>query len=290
MSSVCPPTRLGRLLLLCLLFLDKASLAFVVAPAGQYVTTRRVLPGTMDATATLLHHRQSTTTTALHGAANEKEKSNVMDKNRRILWTKKAIQVASVAVGLSALASLTRPAWAATKSRTDGYSAQKSEAEWKEQLSGMQYDILRKGGTERPGFSILETEKRVGTFHCAGCGTPLFASADKFNSGTGWPSFARGLAGVEVEKVNPMTANLLGAELRCATCGGHLGDVFQDGVLFVGTEAFQTGQRYCIDGAALIFYPDADQNPGDPPLRGDVPKPQKDVPSWLEPPKITPKQ
>ena len=211
----------------------------------------------------------------------------VEDNNRRILWTKKAVQAASVAVGVTALVSLTRPVWAATtKSRTDGYAVQKTEDEWKATLSPMQYFVLRQGGTEQPGFSILEKEKRPGTFRCAGCGTPLFSSVDKFNSGTGWPSFARGLPGVEVEQVNPIVANLSGAELRCGTCGGHLGDVFQDGMLFVGTEAFKTGQRFCIDGAALVFYPD-DGERGEP-LRGDVPKP-KETPSWLEPPKINPK-
>lgn len=211
---------------------------------------------------------------------------NVPDMNRRILWTKKATQVASVVVGVSAFVSLTRPVWGASgKSRTQGYQVQKTDQEWMGQLSPIQYNILRLGGTERPGFSILEKEKRSGTFQCAGCGTPLFKSKDKFNSGTGWPSFARGLPGVEVEQVNLIAANLSGAELRCATCGGHLGDVFQDGLLFVGTEAFKTGKRYCIDGAALVFYPDD----GGDPLVGDTPKPQE-LPSWLEPPGITPKE
>ena len=223
----------------------------------------------------------------LHLAAKEPpqdSRGSVSDKNRRTLWTKKAVQAASLAVGVSALVSLTRPVWAAEKSRTAGYAVQKTDEEWKQTLSPMQYFILRQGGTESPGFSILEKEKRSGTFSCAGCGTPLFVSADKFNSGTGWPSFARALPGVEVEQVNAITKNLGGAELRCATCGGHLGDVFQDGYLFVGTVAFTTGQRFCIDGAALIFNPDQ----GDP-LRGDTPKP-KEVPSWLEPPQIKPKE
>lgn len=91
----------------------------------------------------------------------------------------------------TALAVLTRPAWAAQKSRTAGYTVQKTEKEWKSILSPIQYNILRQGGTERPGFSILEKEKRPGVFRCAGCDTPLFATADKFNSKTGWPSFMR---------------------------------------------------------------------------------------------------
>lgn len=206
-------------------------------------------------------------------ASNDKDDATMkhgdfVDFQRRIVWKKAAVQVASAVVGVTALAALTRPAWATSKSRTAGYPVQKTESEWKAMLSPVQYNILRQGGTERSGFSILEKEKRPGTFKCAGCGTPLFVTADKFNSGTGWPSFARGLPGVEVERVDPLTANLSGAELRCKTCGGHLGDVFRDGFLFQGTEAAVTGQRFCIDGAALVFYPDDDDAQ---PLRGDVP-------------------
>lgn len=177
----------------------------------------------------------------------------------------------------------TTPAAIATnqKSRTDGYSVQKTEAEWESQLSEMQYYILRRGGTESPNYSILEGEDRPGIFSCAGCGTELFASKEKFHSGTGWPSFARALPGVEVEAVNPLAANLVGAELRCSRCGGHLGDVFNDGYLFVGTPAFTSGKRYCIDGAALIWKGEADAV-----VRGDTVKPQQ-TPSWFDPPKIT---
>lgn len=175
-----------------------------------------------------------------------------------------AVQTLSLLLGAAALSTLTRPAWAKTRSRTDGYSVQKSESEWKSQLSQMQYFVLREGGTERPNYSILESEDRNGVFKCAGCGSPLFRSSDKFHSGTGWPSFARGLDAVEVEDVDPFQAKFGGAELRCGTCGGHLGDVFQDGFLFVGTPAAETNRRYCIDGAALVFYPiDADRVRGD---------------------------
>lgn len=186
-------------------------------------------------------------------------------ENRRLVLWKTFRQVASVSL---LVASWTRPAWAETKSRTEGYDVQKSEDEWKQQLSPIQYQILRKGGTEKPGYSILNEEKREGTFECVACGTPLFSSKDKFNSGTGWPSFARPLEGVEIEEINPVSAALgTGAELRCKTCGGHLGDVFKDGKIFIGTEAFQTGERYCIDGVALRFLP----TDGSSPLLGDLP-------------------
>jgi peptide-methionine (R)-S-oxide reductase len=144
-------------------------------------------------------------------------------------------------------------AQAAGKSRIDGYAFQKSTEEWKSILTPRQFDILRNGGTENPYSSILEAEDRPGTFSCAGCGTALFDSKQKFHSGTGWPSFAKALDGVEVENVNALQANLVGAELRCTTCGGHLGDVFKDGFLFAGTPAFESGKRCCIDGAALVF-------------------------------------
>ena len=170
-----------------------------------------------------------------------------------------------------------------TKSRSDGYEIQRSEREEAYVLSGEQYYILRQGGTERPNSSILVKEKREGVFKCAGCGTPLFSSSEKFDSGTGWPSFAQGLKGVEIEDVSLAKAGLFGAELRCATCGGHLGDVFLDGKIFVNTPAFVSGKRFCIDGAALVFEPkDGSASvPGDKPL--SVPK---DIPDFLKPPPV----
>jgi peptide-methionine (R)-S-oxide reductase len=120
-------------------------------------------------------------------------------------------------------------------------------------LSGQQYFILRRGGTEVPNSSPLVKEKRTGTFCCAGCDAPLFESAQKFESGTGWPSFAEPLPAVETMSGNVLQQALLGTEVRCGICGGHLGDVFADGFLFPGTPAALTGKRYCIDGAALFF-------------------------------------
>ena len=159
----------------------------------------------------------------------------------------------------------------------------KTDSEWRKELSTSAYYILRRGGTERPNSSPLVNEKRAGSFVCRGCGSKLFESADKFNSGTGWPSFGDATANVEVEAV--AFEQFTGAELRCATCGGHLGDRFKDGALWPGTKAGETGLRYCIDGAALVFVP-AD---GSPPRRGDLDDvDNRELPSWLKPPPINP--
>jgi len=154
------------------------------------------------------------------------------------------------------------------KNRTDGYNVQHSANEWTTLLSGTQYNVLRKGGTERQRGSILEKEKRPGTYVCAGCNSPLFASTSKFESGTGWPSFESAIAAdaTEIEELD-WIHSLDGAEVRCRTCGGHLGDVFGDGRRY----GSKTGKRYCINGAALIFLSEG----GARDLRGDVPPPNK---------------
>jgi peptide-methionine (R)-S-oxide reductase len=143
------------------------------------------------------------------------------------------------------------------KSRSDGYAVQHTDREWSYLLGGAQYNILRQGGTERQRSSILNTftSENVGTYVCAGCDTPLFSSNDKFSSGTGWPSFATALDTVEEEDLDAIQSRLAGREVRCRSCGGHLGDKFYDGWVYVGTSAAKTGKRYCIDGAALIFKP-----------------------------------
>mmetsp|Transcript_44491 Transcript_44491/g.135615 ORF Transcript_44491/g.135615 Transcript_44491/m.135615 type:complete len:273 (-) Transcript_44491:66-884(-) len=218
---------------------------------------------------------------ATHLGAEENGDKQTYDSFRRSLL--------GGAVASLAGSATPRPSFAGStpRSRTDGFSVQRSEREWNYILSGAQYNILREGGTEKPYSSILEGEEREGTYVCAGCGTELFASGEKFHSGTGWPSFATSLNGVEVEQVSAVQMSLLGAELRCGTCGGHLGDVFSDGYLYVGTPAFKSGKRYCIDGAALVFKP-ADPSADD--VFGDTPPPQKKgggLSSFLEPPKIS---
>ncbi len=127
------------------------------------------------------------------------------------------------------------------------YKVSYSDAEWKKRLSPATYQVLRHEDTEPPFSSPLDKEKRKGTFVCAGCGNELYASATKFDSGTGWPSFYRPLPGA----VGTATDFKLGyprTEVHCADCGGHLGHVFKDGPK-------PTGLRYCMNGLAMKFRP-----------------------------------
>ena len=125
----------------------------------------------------------------------------------------------------------------------------RTEAEWRKRLNAEQYRIMREHGTERPGSCALLHESRQGTFACAGCDTPLFASTLKFESGTGWPSFNDPLPGA-VETTTDRSFGMERVAVHCATCGSHLGHVFPDGPP-------PTGQRYCINGVALNFAPNA---------------------------------
>ncbi|MBM3779463.1 MAG: peptide-methionine (R)-S-oxide reductase MsrB [Acidimicrobiia bacterium] len=130
------------------------------------------------------------------------------------------------------------------------YRVQRSKAEWKASLTPAQYHVLREQGTERAFTSPLNTEKRAGTFQCAGCGQPLFASNTKFDSGTGWPSFYQPMDGaVDTEADNSFFMRR--TEVLCSACGGHLGHVFEDG-------PEPTGLRYCMNGDALAFRPRKD--------------------------------
>jgi len=132
-----------------------------------------------------------------------------------------------------------------TKTETETFPVHKTDAEWKQQLDPLQYQVLRKHSTERAGTSPLNHEKRAGTFVCAGCGAPLFDSATKYESGTGWPSFWQPL-GEAVGTSSDRSFFMTRTEVHCAKCGGHLGHVFPDGPQ-------PTGQRYCMNGAALKF-------------------------------------
>ena len=122
-----------------------------------------------------------------------------------------------------------------------------TEEEWRELLTPEQFDVLRGHGTERPGTCALLHEKRPGHFSCAGCGQVLFVGAQKFESGTGWPSFndpVEGAVGTSLDRSHGM----IRMEVHCNRCGGHLGHVFQDGPP-------PTGLRYCINGVAMNFIP-----------------------------------
>jgi peptide-methionine (R)-S-oxide reductase len=129
--------------------------------------------------------------------------------------------------------------------KTETFPIQKSDEEWRKSLDPQQYQVLRKHGTERAGTSPLNNEKRKGAFRCAGCGEPLFDSGTKFESGTGWPSFWEPLPGA-VGSSADRSFFTTRTEVHCAKCGGHLGHVFPDGPQ-------PTGQRYCMNGAALTF-------------------------------------
>lgn len=124
-----------------------------------------------------------------------------------------------------------------------------TDAEWKKRLTPEQYQVLRHEGTERSWTSALNGEKRRGTYVCAGCDLPLFAHDMKFDSGTGWPSFFTTLPGV-FETRRDFKLILPRTEYHCARCGGHHGHVFNDGPA-------PTGQRWCNNGVALKFVPEA---------------------------------
>jgi peptide-methionine (R)-S-oxide reductase len=131
--------------------------------------------------------------------------------------------------------------------RTGKFEIQLSEAEWKKRLTPQQYSVLREENTERAGSSPLNKEKRRGNYLCAGCELPVYSSATKFESGTGWPSFyapIRGAVGTKEDNGLFMKRT----EVHCRRCGGHLGHVFDDGPK-------PTGLRYCMNGVALKFRP-----------------------------------
>lgn len=123
-----------------------------------------------------------------------------------------------------------------------------SDAEWRTRLTAEQYDVMRRHGTERPGSCALNHEKRLGAFNCAGCDQPLFRSGEKFESGTGWPSFFDPLPGALGSTVD-RGYGMIRTEVHCGNCGSHLGHVFPDGPP-------PTGLRYCINGVALNFIPE----------------------------------
>lgn len=128
------------------------------------------------------------------------------------------------------------------------YAVDKTNSEWKKLLTPKQYFILREAGTERPNSSPLNFNKKEGTYVCAACKTPLYKSENKYDSGSGWPSFDRAIKG-NVELDTDYKLGYARTELKCNTCGGHLGHSFNDG------PKKTTGKRHCINGVALEFIP-----------------------------------
>jgi peptide-methionine (R)-S-oxide reductase len=147
------------------------------------------------------------------------------------------------AAGIAALAFLRSPSVAAPRA----FAVTHSPAEWKHLLGPDRYAVLREASTERPFSSPLLNEHRRGTFACAGCALPLFSSATKFDSGTGWPSFWRALPNAVITR-SDRSLMMERTEVLCARCDGHLGHVFDDGPK-------PTGLRYCMNGLALKFVP-----------------------------------
>ncbi len=134
-------------------------------------------------------------------------------------------------------------------SNSEKFTINKTEEEWRTILTPEQFRVLRKHGTERAGTSPLDKNYADGTYVCAACGQPLFTSETKFNSGTGWPSFyapIEGAISTTIDKSFFMTR----VEVHCSRCGSHLGHVFEDGPA-------PTGQRYCMNGVAMNFVPEA---------------------------------
>jgi len=126
------------------------------------------------------------------------------------------------------------------------YKIQKTEAEWKAELSPEEFNVLREAGTERAFTGRFNDFKKEGVFVCAACKAPLFSSESKFDSGTGWPSFYAPINEENIVEITDKTYGMVRTEIVCATCGGHQGHVFPDGPK-------PTGLRYCINSVSLAF-------------------------------------
>lgn len=149
--------------------------------------------------------------------------------------------------------SCNSPAQKSKGSEKQSFKVVKTDAEWRAELSPIAYNVMRKNGTERAFSSKLNDNYKSGTYVCAACGTPLYESKHKFDSGTGWPSFDRVIEGNVAFSTEKQMGYIL-TEEHCATCGGHLGHVFDDG------PKETTGKRHCINGVALNFIPDNEQS------------------------------
>jgi peptide-methionine (R)-S-oxide reductase len=127
-----------------------------------------------------------------------------------------------------------------------------TDQQWKERLTPEQYEVLRRHGTERAGSGCFLGTHDPGTYVCAGCGNPLFRSGEKFESGTGWPSFTRAISADAVATYEDRSYGVTRTEVRCGRCDGHLGHVFPDGPP-------PTRQRYCMNSAAMQHVPEGEK-------------------------------
>jgi len=163
------------------------------------------------------------------------------------MLTRRTFGLAAAAAALTGGVSMRFFGGSSDAAAKETFPVAHSDQEWRQRLSAEQYYVLREHGTERAGTSPLDREKRAGVFHCAGCDQPLFGSAQKFDSGTGWPSFWQPLDGA-IGTTEDRKFFMVRTEVHCSRCGGHLGHVFEDGPK-------PTGLRYCMNGVAMTFKP-----------------------------------